>query len=67
MTHSLKILAAFGKHRGPEKSRPKNLVKSNKSISQKKFFLTKFHFLRFQKKFKTAKNAISHKKDYDFI
>ena len=34
-------------HSGPEnfkKSRPKKLVKSNKSISQ--FFLTKFHFLQ---------------------
>ena len=54
------------KHSGPEylkKSKPKKLVKSNKSISQQ-FFLTKFHFLQFQKwpknnfwtgkKFKTA-------------
>ena len=38
-------------HSGPEnlkKSRPKILVKSNNSISRKKF-LTKFHFLQFQK------------------
>ena len=38
-------------HCGPEnlkKSRTKKRVKSNKSISQK-FFLTKFHFLQFQK------------------
>ena len=60
--------------RGPEnlkKSRPKKLVKSNKSISRN-FILTKFHFLQFQKwpkinfwtgkKFKTAKSAISRKK-----
>ena len=31
-----------------KKSRPQKLVKSNKSISRK-FFLTKFHFLQFQK------------------
>ena len=31
-----------------KKSRPKKLVKSNKSISQN-FFLAKFHFLQFQK------------------
>ena len=51
-----------------KKSRPKRVVKSNKSISRK-FFLTKFHILQFQKwpkinfwtkkKFKTVKNAIS--------
>ena len=38
-------------HSGPEnfkKSRPKKLVKSNKSISQTNF-LTKFHFLQVQK------------------
>ena len=48
-------LASFSKaikksYSGPEnlnKSKPKKLVKSNKSISQ--FFLTKFHFLPFQK------------------
>ena len=63
-------------HSEPEnlkKSRPKKLVKSNKSISRK-IFLTKFHFLQFQKwpkinfwtgkKFKTAKNAISRKLIY---
>ena len=62
-------------HSGPEnlkKSRPKKLVKSNKSISRK-FFLIKFHFLQFQtwpkinfwtgKKIKTARNAISRKKE----
>ena len=64
---------------GPEnlkKYRPEKLVKSNKSISRK--FLTKFHFLQFQKwpkinfwtgkKFKTARNAIlREKKDlFDF-
>ena len=40
-----------GSHSGPEnyeKSRPKNLVKSNISIS-KNIFLTKFHFLQFLK------------------
>ena len=59
-------------------SRPKKLVKSIKSISRRKFFLTKFHFLQFQKwskinlwtgkKFKTARNAISRKKKdlFDF-
>ena len=39
-------------HSGPEnlkESRPKKLVKSNKSISRKKIFLTKIHFLQFQK------------------
>ena len=54
-----------------KKSRPKKLMKSNKSISRN-FILTKFHFLQFQKwpkinfwtgeKLKTAKNAISRKK-----
>ena len=50
------------------------LVKSNKSISHKKFFLAKFHFLQFQKsifelgeKFKTAKNAISRKNFFDLF
>ena len=40
----------FSAHSGPEnfkKSRPKKLMKSNKSISQKK--LAKFHFLQFRK------------------
>ena len=60
---------------GPEnlkKSRPKKLVKSNKSISSN-YFLTKFHFLQFLKyiaknqflnweNFKTVRNAISRKK-----
>ena len=63
---------------GPDylkKSRPKKLVKSNKSISRN-FILTQFHFLQFQKwqktifqlwkKFKTAKNAISRKKFFFF-
>ena len=67
----LTIIAATT-HSGPEnlkKSRPKKLVKSNKSISEK-IFLAKFHFLRFQKwpkiyfstgkKFKIAKKAIFH-------
>ena len=66
-------------HSGPEylkKSRPKNLVKSNKSISRN-FILTKFHFLQFQKwpkinfltekKFKTANNAISRKIFFDLF
>ena len=66
-------------HSVPEnlkKSRPKKLVKSNKSISRN-FILTKFHFLQFQKwpkinfwtgkKFKTAENAISRKKFFDFF
>ena len=54
-----------------KKVEAKKLVKSNKSTSRKNF-LTKFHFLQFQKwpkinfwtgkKFKTAKNAISRKK-----
>ena len=54
----------------------KKLVKSNKSISRKNF-LTKFHFLPFQKwpkinfwtrkKFKTAKNAISRKKFFNYL
>ena len=51
-----------------KKSRPKKVVKSNKSISRKNI-LTKFHFLQFQKwpkidfwTGKTAKNAISRKK-----
>ena len=42
----------FGSHNGPEnlkKSRPKKLVKSNKSIHFTKFYLTKFHFFQFQK------------------
>ena len=53
---------------------PKKLVKLNKSISRN-FILTKFHFLQFQKwpkfnfltgeKFKTAKNSISCKKNFD--
>ena len=56
--------------------RAKNLVKSNKSISRN-FVLTKFHFLQFEKraniyfwtgeKFKTAKNAISHKKFFIYL
>ena len=32
-----------------KKFQAKKLMKSNKSISQKKFFLSKFHFLPFQK------------------
>ena len=65
-------------HSGPEnlkKSRPKKFVKSNRSISWI-IFLTKFHFLQFQKwpkinfwtekMFKTAINAISRKKIYLF-
>ena len=42
-----RVVTALGMHSGPEnlkKSRPKNLVKSNKSIFTE-FFLTKFHFL----------------------
>ena len=41
----------ISKHSGTEnlkKARPKKLVKSTKSISRK-FFLTKIHFLQFQK------------------
>ena len=66
-------------HYGPEnlkKSRLKKLVKSMKSISRK-IFLSKFHFLQFQKwaninfctgkKFKIAKNAISRKKFFDLF
>ena len=59
-----------------KKSRPKKKVKLNKSISRKNF-LTKIHFLQFQKwpkinfctgkKFKTAKNAISRKKNFDLF
>ena len=62
-------------HIGPEnlkKSRPKKLVKSNKSISRKFYFDQIPFFLQFQKwpkinfrtrkKFKTARNAISQKK-----
>ena len=62
-------------HRGPEnlkKSMPKKLVKSNESISGN-FFLTKFHFLQFQKygqktifelekSLKTVRHAILRKK-----
>ena len=72
-----KIFAPHVTHSGPEilqKSRTKKLVKSNTSISRKKIFLTKFHFLPFQKwpkinfctgkKFKTAKNAISRIKNF---
>ena len=68
----------FQFHCGSEnlkKSRPKKLMKSNKSISR--LFLTKIHFLPFQKwpkiniwtgkKFKTAKYAISRKKFFDNI
>ena len=54
----------------------KKLVKSNKSISRKNFWI-KFHFLQFQKwpninfwtgkKFNTAKNAISRKKIVDLF
>ena len=70
-TKTVKIEKNTREHSRPEnlkKSRPKKLVKSNKSISQKNF-LTKIHFFPFQKwpKFnfwtgKTAKNAISRKK-----
>ena len=62
-------------HGGPEnlkKSSPKKLVKSNKSISQKKFFDQNPFFLQFQKwskinfctgkKFKMPRNAIPIKK-----
>ena len=49
-----KEIALLFSVRGPEnlkKSKPKKLVKSNKSISRKKIFLTKFFFffLQFQK------------------
>ena len=62
-------------HSGPEnlkKSRPKKLVKSNKTISRKMFFNQIPFFCNFkngqksifemEKKFKTAKYAISRKK-----
>ena len=58
-------------HSRPENlknSRPKKLVKSNKSISRKKFFLQfqkwpKINFCT-REKFKTARNAISRKKNW---
>ena len=56
-----------------KKSSPKKLLGSNKSISRK-IFLTKFHFLQFEKwpkinfwTGKTTKNAISWKKNFLFI
>ena len=63
-----RFASSHSRARKLKKAPAKQLVKSNKSISQKTF-LTKFHFLQFQKwpkinfctgkKFKTAKNAIS--------
>ena len=54
-TNTIKLLhtmIAWFIHNGPEnlkKSRPKKLVKSNKNQFHDIFFLTKFHFLLFQK------------------
>ena len=58
-------------HSGPEK------LKKSRSKFHEKLFLTKFHFLQSQKwpkinfwtlkKFKTAKNAISHKIFFDLF
>ena len=71
------VIQTYSRPENLKKSRPKKLVKSNKSISQKKNFfyknpffvvskkLPKFNFWT-GKKFKTAKNAISWETFFDF-
>ena len=75
MTHVNAYLLDHSRPENFKKSRPKQLMKSNKSISR--IFFNQIPFLLYQKrpkinfctgkKFKTAKNVISRKKFFDLF